>query len=103
MPPLLVIDVKSLIFDKECGAQKLNIAVQGTWLLKIKDTPSWVRADQYTGTGELTEVFISVDKNIDEKEWQTFLQIYRMKNNNCNITDELIEVKVIQSAGKINK
>ena len=102
MPPLLGVDTKSLIFDKEGGTQKLNIAVQGTWSLKIKDTPSWIRADQYSGSGEYTEVFISVDQNSDTKERQTLLQIYRLKDDSSNTTDELIEVKAIQSAGKIS-
>jgi len=102
MPPLLGVDVKSLMFDKDGGTKKLNIAVQGTWSIKIKDTPSWVRADQNSGTGENTEVFISVDENTDKKERTAILQIYRMKDVNRGTFDELIEVKVIQSAGKIN-
>ena len=102
MPPLLGVDAKSLMFDKDSSTKKLNIAVQGTWSMKIKETPSWIRADQYSGTGELTEVFISVDENTDKKERQAILQICRMKDANQNISDELIEVKVIQSAGKIS-
>lgn len=102
MPPLLGVDAKSLIFDKDSATKQLNIAVQGTWNMKIKGTPSWIRADQYKGTGELTEVFISVDENADKKERQAILQIYRMKDVSRKISDELIEVKVIQSAGKIS-
>lgn len=102
MPPLLGVDAKSLMFSKASSTKQLNIAVQGTWTMKIKGTPSWIRADQYNGTGELTEVFISVDENTDQKERQAILQIYRMKDVDRKISDELIEVKVIQSAGKIS-
>lgn len=101
MPPLLGIDTKSLLFDKEGGTQKFNITVQGTWSLKIKDAPSWIRADQSGGTGAHSEVFISTDENQDKKERQAILQIYRVKDSTHNITDGLIEIKVIQSAGKI--
>lgn len=101
MPPLLGVDTKSLMFDKEGGTQKFNIAVQGTWSLKIKGAPSWIRADQSGGTGEHTEVFISTDENQGKKERQAILQIYRVKDAAHNITDGLIEIKVIQSAGKI--
>ena len=41
MPPLLGVDTKSLMFDKEGGTQKFSIAAQGTWSLKIKNAPSW--------------------------------------------------------------
>ena len=102
MPPLLGVDAKSLMFDKDSSTKKLNIAVQGTWTMKIEGTSSWIRADQYKGTGELTEVFISVDENTGNEERQELLQIYRMKDVSKNISDELIEVKVIQSAGKIS-
>lgn len=102
MPPLLGVDAKSLMYDKDGGTQKLSIAAQGTWSLKIDKAPAWIRADQYNGTGENTEVFISVDKNMDEKERKAILQICRMKDVNRGISDELIEVKVIQSAGKIS-
>jgi len=101
MPPLLGVDVKSQMFDKDGGTKKLNIAAQGTWSMKIKDAPSWIRADQYSGTGEDTEVFISVDNNTDTKEREAILQIYRIKDAELETSDELIEVKVIQSAGKI--
>lgn len=101
MPPLLGVDTKSLMFDKEGGTQKFNIAVQGTWSLKIKNTPSWIRANQSSGTGAHSEVFISTDENQDKKERQAILQIYRVKDAAHNITDGLIEIKVIQSAGKI--
>ncbi|MCX4352093.1 MAG: BACON domain-containing protein [Lachnospiraceae bacterium] len=80
MPPLLGIDTKSLLFDKEGGTQKFNIAVQGTWSLKIKDAPSWIRADQSSGTGAYTEVFISTNENQNQKERQATLQIYRIKD-----------------------
>lgn len=101
MPPLLGVDTKSLMFDKEGGTQKFNIAVQGTWSLKIKNTPSWIRANQSSGTGAHSEVFISTDENQGKTERQAILQIYRVKDATHNITDGLIEIKVIQSAGKI--
>ncbi len=78
MPSLLGVDAKSLLFDKEAGTHKLNIAVQETWSFEMKDAPSWIRTDQHTGTGDHTEVFISVDENTDKKERQTLLQIYRI-------------------------
>jgi len=102
MPPLLGVDVKSLMFDKDSGTKKLNIASQGTWSMEIKGTPSWIRADQNSGSGEHTEVFISVDENSDQKERKAILQIYRMKDVKLETPSELIEVKVIQSAGKIS-
>ena len=102
MPPLLGVDAKSLLFDKDSSTKQLNIAAQGTWFMKIKESSSWIRADQYKGTGELTEVFISVEENTDQKERTAILQIYRLKDANHNISDELVEVKVIQSAGKIS-
>jgi len=102
MPPLLGVDVKSQMFDKDGGTKKLNIAAQGTWSMKIKESPSWLRADQYSGSGEHTEIFISVDENADKKEREAILQIYRMKDVNLGTFDELIEVKVIQSAGKVS-
>jgi len=104
MPPLLGVDVKSHMFDKDGGTKKLNIAVQGNWTMEIKDNPSWLRADQYSGTGEHTEVFISVDENTDRKERQAILKIIRMTNKkqeNSDKSEEFIEVKIIQSAGKI--
>lgn len=101
MPPLLGVDTKSLMYEKDGGTQKLNIAVQGTWSLKTDKLPSWIRADQNKGSGENAEVFISVDKNTDEKERTAILQIYRLKDVNRGVTDELVEVKVIQSAGKV--
>ena len=102
MPPLLGVDKKSLMFDKDSGSQSLIIAVQGTWSLKIKDTPSWVRVNQNSGTGEQTEVFISVDENAGQKERQAILQIERKGAANRDSSNELIEVKVFQSAGKVS-
>lgn len=102
MPPLLGVDTKSIIFDKDSSTKQLNIAVQGTWTMKIAGTPSWIRADQYKGTGKLTEVFISVDENTNSKERQAILQIERIKDVSKKSPNELIEIKVIQSAGKIS-
>lgn len=117
MPPLIGVGAKSLLFDKGSGTQRLGIAVQGTWHMEIAGAPFWIRSDQYEGSGDLTEVYISVDENKDGKTRQATLAIRRVVNNSKNSTNklvqnksnnkktdegELIEVKIIQSGGKIN-
>lgn len=102
MPPLLGVDKKSLMFDNAGGTQKLQIAVQGNFQIRFANNPSWIRVDRAVGSGELSEVFVSVDKYTEEKERLAVLQIYRVKDAARGTTDELLEVKVIQTSGKIS-
>lgn len=102
MPPLLGVDKKSLMFDKAGGTQKLQIAVQGSFQIRFANNPSWIRVDRASGSGELSEVFVSVDEYMEKKERLTVLQIYRVKDAARGTTDELLEVKVIQTSGKIS-
>lgn len=102
MPPLLGVDKKNLMFDNAGGTQKLQIAVQGSFQIRLANNPSWIRVDRAVGSGELSEVFVSVDKYTEEKERLAVLQIYRVKDAARGTTDELLEVKVIQTSGKIS-
>jgi hypothetical protein len=100
MPPLLGVDAGNLIFDNDSGTKDLEIASQGSWALEFKDKPSWVRANTKTGSGECTRIYISVESNTATTERQATLQIYRTIGNTRS-DDELVEVNILQSAGKI--
>ncbi len=102
MPPLLGVDTGNLIFDNGSGTKSLKIASQGRWSLAFKDQPDWVRANTETGSGECTKIYISVDPNPATTERQATLQIYRTISNTRS-DDELVEVNILQSAGKIQQ
>lgn len=108
MPPLLCVSTETLMFGKEKSTKQISIVVQGNWYIKKDKLPSWLRASQYYGDGDVKGedkekiISISVDKNMTGKERHETLNICRKSGGEKGTSDEVIKVMVIQSAGSID-
>ena len=102
MPPLLCVNKRYFLFSNECRTQTLEIACQGYWRLKVEDdNAAWVKISETEGKGKSTKVYITVDKLEDADERSVIIQLTRIKDEEDTTEDELIQIKVFQSPGKV--
>ncbi len=99
MPPLLGVDKRHLLLSKDAQTQPLTVIAQGSWVLKKKAAADWLRIDSTEGNGEAT-VYLSVDTLASGKERSAILQL--IKDKGLNDREEMIEIKVMQAAGKVS-
>lgn len=103
MPPLLCVNKRDFLFSNECSSQTLEIACQGSWSLQVEDAnDTWVSVSETEGKGQSTKVYITVDKLEGASERSAILQVTRIKDKEDPTEDELIQIKVFQSTGKID-
>ena len=103
MPPLLCVNKRVFLFSNECSSQTLEIACQGSWSLQVEDAnDTWVSVSETEGKGQSTKVYITVDKLEGASERSAILQVTRIKDKEDPTEDELIQIKVFQSTGKID-
>lgn len=96
MPPLLGVSTRNLRFSQKCSTQVLTIASQGPWTLKLKDSnDTWVSMNKSSGSGESTEVSITVEKLPDNKTRDAILQLRQEPDGSAG--GECIEIGVTQS------
>lgn len=101
MPPLLGANKQDFLFSNECSTQTLEIACQGSWHLKLENTnDSWIQISETDGKGEDTKVYITVDKLEDVNGRSAILQLTRIDKDDPT-EDELIQIRVFQSPGKV--
>ena len=63
---------------------------------------TWVSVSETEGKGQSTKVYITVDKLEGASERSAILQVTRIKDKEDPTEDELIQIKVFQSTGKID-
>ena len=103
MPPLVCVDKRDLLFSNECSSQTLEIACQGTWRLKLEnEDDTWVTFSETEGRGKSTKVYVTVDTLEGSSARSAIIQLTRIKDEENITEDELIQIKVFQSSGKID-
>lgn len=98
MPPLIGVDQRHLLLSSSSQTQPITIISQGGWKLRKKTTAEWLRIDNTEGHGEAI-VYLSVDELTSGNERSVILQL--LKNEGVNSQEEMIEIKVMQSAGSV--